>query len=324
MKQIVFLVAIALLPFYGYSQKTAEDFGYREINIPYKNSKVKIIVRSKPGEEDKKKPLLLYCQGSLAQPVLKYDERGLYGVFPFGDKLFIDMYHMIVIGKPGVPVIADATQLGPDYTYLEDGNLPADYTENNYLTYYAERNNTIINQLIKEPWADTKGLVLAAHSEGTYVATKMAVSNKNVSRLILSSGNPYGRMASIVAQERYTGNDGQIMEYWRNIVEDKDNSKNINGNDSFKTTYSFSNPIVDDLMALKIPVLFCYGTKDWSAPYNDLFQIEAIRRGKKNISFLAYRGLEHNYFPVNDMMQADYSIDNWSKLAADWAAWLKN
>lgn len=306
-----------------FAQKTPADFGYREFKYNYKGTDVTVVVSSKKGEEDTKKPIMLYCQGSLPQPVLKYDHRGLYGVFPFGEDTFQDNYHVVIIGKPGVPVIADVKELDSNYSFYTDGTATNDYKVNNNLKYYLGRNNFIIEKLLKEPWAAKNGLVVVSHSEGTYVAAKMAATNKKVTKIILSSANPYGRILSILAQDRFTGNDETTIDYWKEIVADKNNAE-INGkSDSYKTTYSFSEPIAEDLLNLKIPVLFCYGTKDWSAPYNDLLQTEAIRRGNRYITFLAYRGLGHNYFPVDEKMKADFNIYNWTKTGADWKAWLE-
>ena len=76
-------------------------------------------------------------------------------------------------------------------------------------------------------------------------------------------------------------------------------------------------------MKLEIPVLISYGTKDWSAPFNDLFQMEAIREKKKNILFNSYLNLEHNYFPINENGTANQEIYNWDKIAEDWLQWLQ-
>lgn len=316
---ILFLLAITIN-----AQKRPEDFGYNLIELPYQKDTVKIIVHSKKGEETKQKPLFFFCQGSLPQPVLKYDHRGLYGFLPFEDDELLEKYHVVIVGKPGIPVIADASTLGSNYTFQIDGKYPLAYSNNNNLEYYTSRNLWILNKLLKKSWIAPNGLVVAGHSEGTYIASKMAITNKKVSRLILSSGNPYGRITSILAQDRYTGNDESTLDYWKAIVEDKNETGNNGTSDSYKTTYSFSTPINNDLLNLKIPVLYCYGTKDWSTPYNDLFQTEAIRLGKENFTFLAYRNTEHNYFPVNDKLQPDYNIYNWTKVGNDWVSWLKS
>jgi len=76
-------------------------------------------------------------------------------------------------------------------------------------------------------------------------------------------------------------------------------------------------------MGLKIPVLITYGTKDWSASFNDLFQIEAIRERKQNLFFKSYLNLEHNYFPINKNGSVNQEIYNWDKIASDWLDWLE-
>lgn len=305
------------------SQKKPEDFGWRQIDIPYKNSVAKVIVRSKAGEENKPKPIFFWCQGSLPQPLIKYGDDGVYGILPFDEKDFLDDYHIVMINKPGIPVVAHTSALSANLSYLENGNFTKEYAENNHLAFYVERNNYVAKQLLKEPWAIKSGFVAAGHSEGTYIAAKMALTNKKVTKLIYSAGNPYGRILSILSQDRYTNSDSTTVEYWKRVVADKDQIATKGTSDSNKTTYSFSVPIAEDILKLKIPVLISYGTKDWSTSYNDLLQTEAIRRKNNNMTFLAYHNLEHNYFPVNDRMQPDHNIYNWEKVGADWAKWLK-
>lgn len=307
----------------GFAQKAPEDFGYRQVTYTYNNEEVFVIVRSKINEEHVKKPLLFFCQGSLPQPVIKYDDSGCYGVFPFSETTFLDDYHLVIVGKPGVPVIADVKNLTGNYCWLDGDKMPNDYAKNNHLDYYVDRNNYVIKKLLKETWATDKGFIVAGHSEGSYVAAKMAYTNSKIEKLIYSGGNPYGRIVSILSENRYKGTDETTLDYWKSVVENKDDDSTTPG-DNDKTTYSFSKPANDDLNKLKIPVLVSYGTKDWSAPYNDLFQVDIIRSKKKNFKFLTYRGLEHNYFPVDDKMNPDFDTYNWDKVGADWLIWLKS
>ena len=44
--------------------KTPEDFGFRHIVYKYKTDNVDILIKSKKGEEDRKKPLFFFCQGN--------------------------------------------------------------------------------------------------------------------------------------------------------------------------------------------------------------------------------------------------------------------
>lgn len=47
----------------------------------------------------------------MPQPLLKYDETGLYGTFPFDANDFLDEFHVVIVGKPGVPVISNVKDL---------------------------------------------------------------------------------------------------------------------------------------------------------------------------------------------------------------------
>ena len=52
-------------------KKTPEDFGFRHFVYQYTADSVDILVKSKKGEELKRKPILLFCQGSLPVSVPK-------------------------------------------------------------------------------------------------------------------------------------------------------------------------------------------------------------------------------------------------------------
>ena len=133
---------------------------------------------------------------------------------------------------------------------------------------------------------------------------------------------------NILAQSRSFDTDSinegnNTIDYWKEVVGNPNAVNSVKG-DSYKTTYSFSMPQKENLMNLEIPVLISYGTRDWSSPFNDLFQIEAIREKKENILFNSYLNLEHNYFPMDKNGSVNQEIYNWDKIAKDWMFWLQN
>ena len=319
MKKVLFLLLVSLITF---GQKTPEDFGYKYIRLDYKKTKVDVLIQSKKGEENTKKPLFFFCQGSMPQPLLKYDETGLYGTFPFDVNDFLDEFHVVIVGKPGIPVISNVKDLKNNYQYLvENDSVPKTYSDNNYLDYYVNRNSFVINKLLKENWISNSKLVIAGHSEGSTIAAKLATKNKKVTHLIYSGGNPYGRILSILEEEVYKRKNYDLIEYWKFVVENKDNL-DYNGGDTYKATYDFSQPSAKYLKKIKIPVLITYGTKDWNAPYNDLLQIESIQSNLKNLTFKPYLDVEHNFFPVNENREPNYEIYNWENVGKDWKNWL--
>ncbi len=310
--------------------KKAEDLGFRHLQTVYKVDTVDILIKSKDGEDEKAKPIFLFCQGSLPQPLIKYDEQGFYGVFPFNTDSICENYHLAIISKPYIPLISDTHTLGRNYTFVDSlGKTPKGYSDRNLLDYYVKRNIEVLKYLRKQSWVSNSELVVAGHSEGSTIAAKMSMSYSKITNLIYSGGNPMGRIMSVVGEGRQkaqyadtTGSGEEEFAYWEWVVNNKESMDATYG-DTGKTTFDFSIPPKEYLEKLKIPVLVCYGTKDPAAPYNDFMRVDFIRKGINNFTFKAYIGTEHNYFPVSKDGEKDYSIYNWDDVANYWLIWLR-
>ena len=307
--------------------KKPEDFGFRHLQTIYKGDTVDILIKSKKGEELKPKPLFLFCQGSLPQPLIKYDEKGMFGVFPFNpDSLAMD-YHLAIINKPNIPVVSHINTLQQDYTYTDSmGTFPDLYIKRNYLDYYVNRNIQAIKYIQKQKWVTDNTLVVAGHSEGSTIAAKLASVYSKITHLIYSGGNPMGRILTVIGRSRVVETDSTMdaekqFLYWQDVVSDPKNM--TSDGDTYKATYDFSTPPFQYLEKIKIPVLITYGTKDAGTPYNDYLRVEAIRQKKTNFTFKAYIGIEHNYFPVKANGDIDYDTFNWDRVADDWRKWLQ-
>ena len=330
-KSFFLLLFVAANSSYSFCQqiKQAEDYGFRHFQITYKNDPVDILIKSAKGEEKKQKPLLLFCQGSMPIPLILYYEKGGFGTFPFNPDSLSHDYHIAIVGKPFIPVIADIKTLQNDYCYRDStGNFPAAYIQRNLLTYYTARNLEVIKFLQKQPWISKDKLVVAGHSEGSNISSKLASQSKKITHLIYSGGNPLGRILTIITRSRHADADSfqyteNVFNNWQAIVEEPEKMDTSKG-DNYKATYEFSIPPFAYLEKIKIPVLVCYGTKDEGAvPFNDYLRVEMIRRKKTNFSFNAYFGTEHNYFGLKPDGQTDYDKFNWDKVAMDWLKWLR-
>lgn len=296
-----------------------------------KGDTVDVLIKSKKGEEQKKKPLFLFCQGSLPIPlIIKYDDngkKGIYNVFVFNPDSLSNYYHLAIISKPYVPLIVDQKSLNNDLTYNDsEGKFPEKYVERNLLDYYIDRNIFVIKFLQNQSWVSKSKLVVSGHSEGSTIAAKLALHSPQVTQLIYSGGNPLGRILSIIERQRADETDStkyaeEGIKYWEKIVADPTNMDASKG-DTYKATYEFSIPPIQYLQRLKIPVLICYGTKDYSSPFNDYLRIEMIRQKRRNFTFKAYIGTDHNYFPLKANGETNYDIFNWDKVADDWKEWL--
>jgi hypothetical protein len=93
-------------------EEIIEALGFRHIQTVYKNDTVDILIKSKEGEADIPKPIFLFCQGSLPQPLIKYSDEMAFNVFPFITEKLCEDYHLVIISKPFIPIVSDVQQLG--------------------------------------------------------------------------------------------------------------------------------------------------------------------------------------------------------------------
>ncbi|UYZ59489.1 alpha/beta hydrolase family protein [Hymenobacter latericus] len=307
--------------------KTPADFGYRHLRTTFGRDSVDVLVMSKPGEEQQRKPLLLVVQGSLPRPLIVPHAKGAYNGFGFTPKLYTDAYHLVIIGKPGIPVLAEQTELQRNLSYFEPQTQapPAAYCQRNYLDYYVARNNAVLKYLIKLPWVDSRRVVVAGHSEGSNVVAKMAATSRHLTHVVYLSGNPLGRMSTMVNQQRNADPEASADEAFRNwqqIVDEPD-KVTCGPGDSPKTTYSFSVPPMQYLRKTRVPVLVVYGTRDAGAPFCDYLRLEMIREQNTRVSFKEYPGLEHNFFGFKDG-KVDYENQyHWDDVAQDFLSWVE-
>ncbi len=334
MKFKIFLSFFLLTNHLFAQNKRCEEFGFKHIQMQYQGDTVDILIKSKKDEINILKPLFLFCQGSLPIPLMiKYDSLGkqkIYNVFPFNPDSLSKEYHLAIISKPNIPLAINERSLNSDMTYSDSpGSFPKKYIERNLLDYYVQRNIAVIKFLQRQSWISKTKLIVAGHSEGSTIAAKIAFVYPKVTHLIYSSGNPFGRIISIIEMARVMETDTatyaeDAIKNWEKIVADSNNTIAKQG-DSYKATYGFSiPPPINYLSKLKIPILVTYGTKDYRlVSFVDYLRVETIRQRKKNFTFKAYIGTEHNFFPLKPNGEINYDIFNWDKVANDWREWLK-
>ncbi len=334
MKSIFLLL---LFPFLLFSQKPVpEEWGLTQIPFTFEGEDLNIVLYNVSEDYTTwKKPLFLFVQGSLPQPLLRYNEKGdKYSVFPFNMNPVIEDYHFVMIGKPGVPLILKEEDLEKPLGIYKDpttGLFARDYCKNNHLDYYVKRNKAVLKFLAKQDWVDKSKIVVAGHSEGVQVALKMAIEKAKMTHLILLNAGLEGRIMSIITHERSneeTKADYQqteeFFEYWKSLVNHKGAySDDCSLKDSDKATASFSFPYRKYLHKVKLPVFFGYGTKDQSVLLMDNLRLQTISKGFTNFHFKSYFGWEHNFFGFNEDGSINYEDYNFDTVATDFFNWLK-
>ncbi|MFH7013898.1 hypothetical protein ACHRV5_18725 [Flavobacterium sp. FlaQc-52] len=287
---------------------------------------------------EEKKPIFLFCQGSLPIPLFikpEKEEMWMYGggITNFDFAEIKKHYHLIVISMPETPVIANEKDLNSSFSYVPDSSEPRAlslaYEQADYLENYESRANKVIHFLQQQKWVDHSKLIVAGHSQGSKVATLIALNNKKVTHLGLFSTNPFGRIDQLLREERKAAESKAIT--WetadKNMEETYQMYRDAYTPDSVKVKpyllawKSFSRPLVNDWLKIKIPTYLAYGTNDTTADLCDLVPLFYIQNSKNNLTYKRYLGLDHNFYERKENGQPDYDKEHWPEVMTNFVKW---
>jgi len=289
---------------------------------------------------DQKKPIFLWCQGSLPQPLFGELEKDNFyfqggGIANFNYSDIVKDYHLVIVSIPKTPVIAQKENLNNSFLFIPDANQPnallKEFIEADYLDNYVKRANVVLDFLKERDWVKTDELVVAGHSQGTKVATKIALNSDWVSHLALFSPNPMGRIDEFVRKARLDAQTNKmtweeadsIMNSYYDFFKRANNPDSIRNEPRLKAWKTFSEPMLDDWLALHIPIYIAYGTEDISSDICDLVPLFFIGEDKSNLELRRYLNLEHNFFKIEIDGSVNYQDSNWPKVMSEFLDWKK-
>lgn len=118
------------------------DFIVRHI---YTKNDTITYIHTKPNLNNKKKPLLIFLQGSLANPLFLCEDNYCQSIFPFNYKKYLDRYNFAVIARKGIPLEGSFTDVkgGKD----KQGKTPVEFTENDNLEYRVFQLQNVVKHL---------------------------------------------------------------------------------------------------------------------------------------------------------------------------------
>ena len=237
-----------------------------------------------------KKPVFLWSQGSLPQPLFGEVRPGKYhfqggGIANFDYQKIVKDFHLVVIAMPKTPVTVSKQNLNKQFQYVPDTAKPYDFLEDyikaDFLDNYVNRGEKVLRFLAEQEWVDNSGIILAGASQGTKVATKLAGKFNNVEALGLFSPNPFGRIDAFVRKARLDAHLGVItweeadkeIEEWYEFYRKSFNPDSIKQKPFLKAWNSFSEPYLDDWLTLDSPIYIAYGTEDRTSDLCDLLPL---------------------------------------------------
>lgn len=303
--------------------------------ISDKNDKIEFMVVDT--ELKDKKPVFLWCQGSLPYPLyVNSKEEGIWmiggGITNFNIGNIVKNYHLVVIAMPETPLIADEKDINESYWYFgnsKNKNQPTtEFQKADYLENYVNRAQKVLKFLNKQKWVDRSKLIVAGSSQGSKVATKIAAVNKNVSKLGLFSANPFGRIDQMIRDNRKQAEQNRIsweeaekgIEKEYQTFRDAYNPEKVAKNPNLIAWKSFSIPLLDDWLNFNKPIYLAYGTHDIASDLNDMVPLYFIRENKNNLTLKRYLNLEHNFFEVENG-RPNHDKPHWEMVMDDFVEW---
>ncbi|MEM6261254.1 MAG: alpha/beta hydrolase [Bacteroidota bacterium] len=302
---------------------------YTPVSLPQQGDSLHLLITGAP-QDSSRKGVMIFIQGSLPRPLVIRSERGIYPVYPFS---IPREYHVVILGKPGIPWELDDKKLKSDLTFRPDSGFPpATYQVHNHMEYYVEAYQAVIDFLIRQPWVDSRLLVVAGHSQGARVAVRLAKRDSRISHVGFLSGNPQGRIEELIRRERIAASHGnqsaavaqqhieEIYQQW-SLMQQSPTSQATWRGDTYHAWTSFSEPVLEDLISLDQPVWVGYGTADVTAAHCDVLPLRMqISQAWK---LAPYPGLDHNFFELNENGLPNYERGHWHTVITDFLAWVE-
>ncbi len=187
----------------------------------------------------------------------------------------------------------------------------------------------VLKFLKKQKWTDNEKLIVAGHSQGSKVATKIASKYKNVSKLGLFGANPFGRIDQDIRENRKkaerkeiswkeaTNNTEKQYQFYR----DANDLEKVRTNPELLAWKSFSEPLVQDWLSYDKPIYLAYGTNDITADLCDLVPLFFIRENKKNLTYKRYLNLNHNFYESDENGRVNREKPHWQEVMNNFVEW---
>ena len=287
----------------------------------------------------KVKPVFIFLQGSLPYPlVVEYtDGSSKFVLLGFNYEDLADKYHFVMISHPTMPNKVLQSKLSKSGRYVPNPEKPeimfSDYNKANYQGNHINRTNKVVDFLYSKSWTTKTQFVIMGHSQGASVALKTANSNKKITHLIFSSSSPFGRTFGSLRRIRQNERNGKLTaeqaqssiegryNYYRSVCEDNGNDT-ITLGDTYKTTYSFTDPLLDDFLDVDVPLLITYGSKDFGSLDLDYIPLLLEREQKNNYTVKVYPGLGHNFEEKDENGKSDWNKMHWDTTINDIIDWI--
>jgi len=298
-----------------------------------------VVIHVTKANRAEKKPLLIYIDGSGNYPLFYRKSNGNYNTsVAFDIARYAKEYSIVLISKPGTP-FSDSLRYNSGKPYYPTNEVYERYYS---LQWRAGAASKAIDYLVKRIPVDTKHIVVMGYSEGSQVAPSVAVLNKKVTHVVCFVGNSLNQLYDFIINARLdadrniiTAEQGQQIvdslytEYAKIYASPKATDKTWYGATYLKwSSFSQTTPL-ENMLKLKIPILYIAGAKDNNQTIIDMdyARLEFLRKGKTNLTYKVYPNSNHGFQETmvkeGKEVRVDRS-DEVNQFAIDWIKQIGN
>lgn len=325
--KVLFTLIFVIITNLCLSQSVSEYKRFKHFEILTSNDTIKYHIYSQNEIADKTK-ILLYIQGSDA--IQMFDVRkekksiSVVSTIPFDLNSIPRDYAFIIVSKKCVPFA----------TINETYNPPKCYYENESLDYRVWQYNNVINHITKTLIKNSEKIVALGHSEGSDVVAKLGTVNKKITHIGFWSGSgntQYNDFALLIRKETSEGKTDEatslkkLESLYTQIEDIEKNPTSIDKfwlDNTYKRWHEFSEPAVENLLKINIPIFLAIGSKDQAVPLESslIIKTEFIRHHKDNLTFRIYPDLDHGFETVPNKKNEEPK-DRWMDIFSEFMEW---
>jgi esterase/lipase len=318
-KQIIFLALFLLISNSLFGQFDPKLEEYRHYSIIVKNDTINYHIYSK-NKINPETGIILFIQGSGSNPlfVIKKNAKSetINSEVPINlEKIPID-FAFIIISKKCTPFsITNKKYIAPKCFFENEG-----------LDYRVWQNGTVLNEVISKQIKNPKKVIVIGASEGSDVVAKLGTVNKKITHIGFWAGGDNTQFYDFAIFIRKDVTSGKINEATAKIRTDslfqqiKDIEADPNSitkfweGNTYRRWSKFSEPAINNLLKINIPVFVALGAKDKSVPIESglLIPVEFSRYKKTNLIFKLYPDYDHSFntVPLNENNPIEYHLND--------------
>lgn len=285
---------------------------------------------------EKSKPLLILLDGSGNLPLYSYIIKNdgsseIFSSNPFDYEQLSKKYHIALISKPSIPFL-DSLNVNTNEEFIEKYKPSKEYNQKMSLDWRVNSASKVVDFLISKLQIDKNKIIAIGYSEGGQVVPKLALKNKNITKIVSIVGGGLNQFYDFITAERLKAEKGILSPDSAQIHIDslqkqfKEIYRNPNVTDKFweghtyKRWASFCKDIpLENMLKLNIPILLVSSGLDENSPITgiDYVPLEFIRQDKQNLTYKVYPNCDHRF---NDQILETNRLSEMTNFVINWVS----